>query len=359
MTAKRFAWVGVIVVFSLPATGVPDEALSRYAVPQQLVRLKDGRHIHLLCLGRGSPTVILTAGLSNWVITWSKIHEPIAHKTRACAWDRPGFGYSDPDSQPQDVAHTTADLEEALVAAHIHGPYVLVGHSMGGYESLRFADRHPKEVLGMVLIDPSFPDQSARFAAVAPKMSAYYDQSLQSDIDTMRRCAAELAKGTLTMGSADPEKCFDFPANYPQRLKEAIARMDSNPAHFLTQASTFQQFGHSSTIVVNPARQYGDMPLRILTAGQWEEEDMPAEVKAETPLITREWDRAHQAMAALSTDGTNVVVDSTHDIQEVRPEVVIASVDEVVDKVRERPSHGRPTVRGALQARNVSAEIRG
>jgi len=78
------------------------------------------------------------------------------------------------------------------------------------------------------------------------------------------------------------------------------------------------------------------MPLRILTAGQWEEEDMPPEVKAETPRVQREWNRAHDAMAALSTDGTNVVVESTHDIQTIRPEVVIACVNEVVDKVRER-----------------------
>jgi pimeloyl-ACP methyl ester carboxylesterase len=129
----------------------PDRSLAIYSIPQQLVELRDGRRIHLFCVGEGSPTVILTAGLGDWVATWSKVQASIALKTRACAWDRAGFGYSDPSSAAQDVSHTTADLEEALRKAKINGPYILVAHSFGGYESLLFADRHHRQIVGMVL----------------------------------------------------------------------------------------------------------------------------------------------------------------------------------------------------------------
>ena len=127
----------------------PDLSLTVYAKPQRLVELRDGRKIHLFCLGKGSPTVILTAGGGDWAAGWGKVQAPIARKTRVCAWDRAGFGFSDPSSAPQDVSHTTTDLEEAFKRAKIDGPYVLVGHSTGGYESLLFADRHPRQVLGM------------------------------------------------------------------------------------------------------------------------------------------------------------------------------------------------------------------
>ena len=104
----------------------PDLSLTVYAKPQRLVELRDGRKIHLFCLGEGSPTVILTAGLPDWVAAWSKVQAPIALETRVCAWDRAGFGFSDPSSAPQDVSHTTTDLEEAFERAKIDGPYVLI-----------------------------------------------------------------------------------------------------------------------------------------------------------------------------------------------------------------------------------------
>jgi len=104
----------------------PDLGLTVYAKPQLLGELRGGRRIHLFCLGEGSPTVILTAGLPDWVAAWSKVQAPIALETRVCAWDRAGFGFSDPSSAPQDVSHTTTDLEEAFERAKIDGPYVLI-----------------------------------------------------------------------------------------------------------------------------------------------------------------------------------------------------------------------------------------
>jgi pimeloyl-ACP methyl ester carboxylesterase len=131
--------------------------------------------------------VILTAGLGDWVATWRKLQAPIAKKTRACAWDRAGFGYSDPSPVPQGVNHTTADLEEALINADIPGPYILIGHSMGGYESMIFADRDHRAVLGMLLIDPSFPDEIRRANLVAPLFGAFLSKSIDERAVIERR----------------------------------------------------------------------------------------------------------------------------------------------------------------------------
>ena len=332
-----FLWVTHAVAANPPAPQLlPDASLAVYAKPQQIIELRDGRRIHLFCLGKGSPTVILTAGGGGWARDWSKVQAPIALKTRVCAWDRAGWGFSDPSSAPQDVSHTTADLEKALKRAAIDGSYVLVGHSMGGYESLLFADRHPRQVLGMVLIDPSFPDQFRRGRLVAPRLSAFEQKNLARGVATRKKCAAELKSGRLTIGSPDPDKCLDYPPTYPPELKAALLRLDTNPARLMTEASTVEQFSRSSVIVVNAKRNYRSMPIRVLTAADFPPlPSMPADVAAELPTFVLEWRRAHDAMAALSTDGTNTTVKgSSHFIQNVKPAVVISAVDEVIDKVQ-------------------------
>jgi pimeloyl-ACP methyl ester carboxylesterase len=314
-------------------------SLTIYAKPQRLVELRDGRKIHLFCLGTGSPTVILTAGLGDWAVAWGKVQTPIALKTRVCAWDRAGFGFSDPSSAPQDAGHTTTDLEEALKRAKTDGPYILVGHSMGGYETLLFADRHPRQVLGMVLIDPAFPDQDRRARLVAPKYGSAF-QGNNEWAASLRKCAAELRSGVLRIGSPDLDKCSDYSPSFPPEITAALIRLDCNPARLATQASTFEEFARSSQMVVNSARNYGSIPIRVLTAADPPPGLSPGDL-AERPPFAAEWRRAHDAMAALSTDGINKMVEgSSHNIQDLKPEVVISTVGEVIDKVRTNPRTG-------------------
>jgi len=312
----------------------PDLSLAVYAKPQRLVQLRDGRKIHLFCLGKGSPTVILTTGLGDWAASWGKVQAPIALKTRVCAWDRAGFGFSDPSSAPQDISHTTTDLEEAFKRAKIDGPYILVGYSMGGYESLLLADRHPGLVLGIVLIDPAIPDQDRRARLVAPKYAAFLNDGFDQSAALLKKCAAELRSGVLTAGSPDPDKCFDYEPSFPPELTAALFRLDSNPARLMTEASTYEEFAHSTQIVVNPERNYGSIPIRVLTASE-PLPGTPADALAARPPYYAEKLRAHAALAALSTDGITKTLDTTHsEILDLKPEVVISTVGEVINEAR-------------------------
>jgi hypothetical protein len=110
---------------------VSDPALLVYSKPQRLIKLNDGRKIHLFCLGDGSPTVIMTAGLGDWAASWSKVQASIALKTRVCAWDRAGYGYSDPSAAPQDIGHTTADLEGVRIKMTAPPFLTMVCHCTG------------------------------------------------------------------------------------------------------------------------------------------------------------------------------------------------------------------------------------
>ena len=124
-----------------------------------MVPIAEGRTINLVCLGHGSPTVVLTAGLGGWSWVWYRIQSPLSRRTRVCAWDPAGLGFSSPSPEPQDAVHETEDLEEALKVAHLDGPYVMVAHSAGAYVAIRFADQHGGTVVGMLLVDPAIPDQ--------------------------------------------------------------------------------------------------------------------------------------------------------------------------------------------------------
>jgi pimeloyl-ACP methyl ester carboxylesterase len=331
------AWVLLPAAQPAPAAS-SDPALEAYARPHRLVEVERGRRLHLYCLGRGSPTVVLTAGLGQWSAAWSPVHREIARTTRACAWDRAGFGFSDPSGEPQTLKQTTGDLERLLRRAPIEGPYVLVGHSYGGFESLLFADRHPRRVAGMVLVDSTVPDQSAMQREAAPAVARYFDRFEAEYLAFLRQCEADLGSGKLGVDTPDPNQCFDYPQSWPDSLKAAMRSLDADPRRRATARSLIEQSssGDSDRAAVNRGRHYGAMPLIVLTAGVHRPlPEAPAEILADYPRIFEAWDRSHDVLATLSARGVNrFVAGAGHSIQREKPEAVIAAVREVVATAR-------------------------
>ena len=284
--------------------------------------------------------MVLTAGLGQWSLAWSPVQAEIARTTRVCAWDRAGFGFSDASAARQDLAETTSDLARLLDAAGIDGPYVLVGHSAGGFESMRFADRHPARVAGMVLVNSTVPDQDRLTREAAPALRHFYEPIEAESAAAIRRCIADLERGILTAATPDPDQCFAYPPDYPPVLAAALRRLDADPARLATQLSLLEYYwsGAASLFMIDPRRDYGDLPLIVLTAGERVAvEGMPAEAIAQFPSQTAAWNRSHDALAALSRRGENrIVAGASHSIQRRRPDVVIAAVREVVEAARSR-----------------------
>ncbi|MBY8825278.1 alpha/beta fold hydrolase [Sphingomonas colocasiae] len=320
-----------------PAT--PDPLLTPYVKPGILARLPDGRRIHLKCMGSGSPTVIMTAGLGDWAQTWRNIQPAIVKdsRVRACAWDRAGFGFSDGSTIEQGVDTTTSDLEAALKSAGIKGPYILVGHSMGGYETLLFKDRHPQEVIGMVLVDPSIPHQEARQKKAAPALPAFADEIYAGMRKKARDCAAAVASGKLTPTSPDPDNCLAYPPTYPRALSQALKTRDMSQARWAATISLTANFSRSTELVANPARDYGAMPLIVLSAEKMQQlpPGTPQAVFDQIPAFQLDLAQAHRELAALSLRGENRrVADSAHYIQDERPDLVIAAIKDVIAAAR-------------------------
>ena len=137
----------------------------RYPPPGKMIAI-DGNRMHINAAGTGSPTVILEAGLGAMSSGWGWIQPEIEKFTRAVSYDRAGLGWSDADPAHPSALLIARRLHRLLQASGITGPFVLVGHSMGGLLVRVFANLYPEEVAGMVLVDASHPDQHKRHPAI-------------------------------------------------------------------------------------------------------------------------------------------------------------------------------------------------
>jgi pimeloyl-ACP methyl ester carboxylesterase len=348
---KTVAYALLIVLAALAPTSpcaAAEDSLAAYASAQDSARLADGRTIHIVCMGKGSPVVILTAGAGDWGFTWDKVQPRIAEKTRVCAWDRAGFGLSFPAPRPQTVDQRTTDLQDALKTSGIEGPYVLVGHSLGSYESLVFKDREPRNVTGMVLVDPSYPGQFDALERIAPLTIAWLVSQASPSINFFRTCAADVRAGAVWKGKPDPKGCMKppRPGTLPAELRVALdnAQIEAGPESYAnlfdtqTALQSMLLLKVDSSLVMKPSRGYGDMPLVVLTAGEDDSlpRGAPTKAVAETPKRSAQWRSEHEALASLSTRGVNrSVAGSSHFIQQLKPQAVIDAVNEVVDQARQ------------------------
>lgn len=114
-----------------------------------------GRSLNLLVGGEGSPAVLFEGGFGAGIASWSTVQREIAALVQTVSYDRAGLGQSEMGPKPRSAKQIAVELRTALQKLGIKPPYVLVGHSLGGVFVRVFADMYPKEVAGMVLIDPS------------------------------------------------------------------------------------------------------------------------------------------------------------------------------------------------------------
>lgn len=309
------------------------EAMADYVAPGGRVAVEGGRHIHIRCLGTGSPTVVFNAGLGAWSATWAKVQPQVARTTRTCAWDRAGFGLSDGDAAAQTVVRTTDDLERALKGAGIKGPYIMVGHSAGAHEVLTFTDRHPRDVAGIVLVDPVRPHDMAREAAAGPRAVEIDRAYMAGESRRLRDCAAGIEAGTVKTGAPAPP-CFQYFPEIPPQVQAILAQRDAEPARLRAQASLFEEYEPNGERVVKDDRTYGDLPLIVVSAGAvnlWSDE-----ARAEHPALIADWADSHQALARLSRRGERRVAEgSGHLVQLDRPQAVIDAVLDVVRAARQ------------------------
>lgn len=305
------------------STGLAKAQNSAPSLTPSRAPLADGRHIAFYCVGTGSPTVIFDSGLGAGAQAWSRVQPEVGEATRACAFDRPGYGASDEGPPPRDATRIVADLKAGLEAAGIAGPYVLVGHSMGGYDMRLFANLYADEVVGMVLVDPSLDGNEAPLRAVSPA----FIKTMAEFHATAGKCIQAAAEGRMTPDHPVHAECGSPPADSPM-ANGALAR---------TALSEQQSLDDSSRQVLASETASSSLPLIVLTAGgqNGPETGMPEEERMALSMVIR---ANHAAMAARSSAGKHrVIEDAPHMIQMARPDAVVAAILEIIGEVDTAP----------------------
>jgi pimeloyl-ACP methyl ester carboxylesterase len=333
MTRKSTRTVLTIAVCAALAAvvGASSEAMLRARTARELPapgRLVDigGRRIQLDCRGTGIPTVVLESGLDALgALSWSAVQDSIATTTRVCAYTRAGLLWSDAAVAPFSTVGAASDLHVALQNADEHAPFVLVGHSIGGLYSVKYAELYGPDVAGVVLVDSSHPDQVERLGNAT-------GVSMEAPTGTVSLGARIAWTGILRFADLD-----GAPPSAPPAVHQTVA------AYMPTSLPALASEAEALPTTFASMRQgprLGSRPLIVLTAMA---EMSPTELQAMsmTPEQGRRklaaWITLQNELATWSTESRHELVrDSAHYIQFDRPEVVVRAVRDVVDSARAR-----------------------
>lgn len=157
---------------------------------QSVDTIKVKVHNHVMTLyssGVGKPAVILEAGGGSSHRTWQLVQPKIAYSARVVSYDRPGYLNSDTCTSPRDALTIAKELKEALTKAKIHPPYIFAGWSYGGSLVRVFAGLYPKDVEGMVLVDPAPEEVYARFEREFPELMKEDEKYMQEILSSKTR----------------------------------------------------------------------------------------------------------------------------------------------------------------------------
>jgi len=335
--------VGLLLLVLLPgaiAWAQSESTSPPFPAPGKLVDV-GGWRLHLNCTGDArpsQPTVILEAGKGDFSVEWSLVQPGVAKFARVCSYDRAGDGWSDLGPHPRTFHQIVYELHTLLDKAGVKPPFVLVGHSYGGWLVRLYASTYPAEVAGMVLVEAG-ADNPLRMLPDGKLVRS-------ADLATGRPIPAVKTSGPLRVSDIPPGALSQMRAGLPEAVKTANdPPRDKLPAEAQRMRTwALGQLGHVAA-AVNPFEneelaglsaervksQYplGDLPLIVLTRGMPEEKG-PAGTTREA-----EHRRDHETIAAMSRKGKLVIAThSGHHIQLDEPQLVIKSIREVLEAVR-------------------------
>jgi pimeloyl-ACP methyl ester carboxylesterase len=134
--------------------------------------------LYVQCFGSGSPVVFVEPGLLNTVSAWTSVANLVKTTTTICIYNRANVAPSGKAPMPRSSGQIIEDLHNLVAMLEIKKPFVLVGHSMGGFQSILYSNRWPSDVAGLILVDSTHPDQSQTMASALPAPAAGESQNL-------------------------------------------------------------------------------------------------------------------------------------------------------------------------------------
>lgn len=289
-TLRRLA-LALLVTVASSTTAALD--IANFAPPGAYADLGTHR-LHYHCAGQGGPAVVIDSGIGGSGAEWLAVRRELTHRTTVCTYDRAGYGWSDPGPAPRTTRRSVRELRRLLAVAGVPPPYVLVGHSFGGFNVRAYAAWHATEVAGIVLVDSSHPEEPMPRAGNAGR--------------TLNPLQA------IPSPAAGTDEAIAFAQYLNTRRKAVFAQMDEI-AHFAESARQ-----------VAGAGALPPVPLIVLARDP--------ELGFADPAAELRWQHHQRALAALSPEGRwQQVAGSGHDVHRTHPAQVATAIDEVLDRL--------------------------
>lgn len=313
---KRFFKIFGLVIIGLMLLGFVYEKVSEYidsktiTPPGQMVEV-NGHEMHIYCTGEninGNPTIVMIPGAGSAYFTFDKIQPTLSQYTKVCSYDPSGFGFSEGAKDGRTAQDVAKELSELLVKAKINGPYLVVGHSLGGIYAQVFAKNNVDSVKSMVLVDSSCIEQ----ADIKEPEPPLFVKIINGMITNSSYFGLPRLVVTLSP---------DFLGVHQDNLK--IERSIVAKPMKETNSTSIIKGALNSVEQLRNASYFGDLPIIIL------------EADGSQKMATETWGstmgECHKKMVSFSTNAKYVLVkNSEHSIQDDQPQAVIDQIKSLI-----------------------------
>lgn len=303
-----FLIVAILLSYQKIATIIDDY---HFPPPGMLVDV-GGYQLHIHSTGTGGPTVVLDAGLSGTSLGWSLVQSEASKFTRVCSFDRAGYAWSEESASQRTSDHLAEELHTLLHAAHIPGPYILVGHSFGGCNALLFADMYPTEILGVILVDSVHEEMGQE---LPPASQNAFDKLTSHPYFQWGLSAI----GYKRLKGPSTEIAHMF-APLPEKIRSMYFAQMNKTSYTTTVSRELEAFDESLRQLAERKIHLQDKPLIVITAGRFasQHEEMA-------------WNRLQKKLLAKSNRAQHVIAnESDHMINHHQPQIIVEAIQELV-----------------------------
>jgi len=182
---------------------------------EQALTAKPGLEVKVQ--GEGRHTVVFESGLGHDLKIWADVANEVSQFARVVTYSRAGYGQSEKSEQPRTLEQIASELDALLLSQDIRPPYILVGHSAGGFYIRKYAELNPENVEGLVFVD-STPEK------ILIRLR---------DLDEERALKEEAIIGSMTPERVKPEDIY-FSKILKSGVYPSSAKLPDVPAAMIT-----------------------------------------------------------------------------------------------------------------------------
>jgi pimeloyl-ACP methyl ester carboxylesterase len=293
-----------------------------YPPPGQLIDV-GGYHMHLFCIGKGTPTVVLHWPYS---LAWYSVQPEIAKFTRVCAVDPAGVGWSESGPASRDSNQIAIELNQVLTRGNVQPPYVVVTHSRGAFYLRVFAARFQSEIAGIVLVEPEHEDTFTRIP----------ESNLSWSTRTLLHLGPLLTRiGVVRIGRMCGAHTWMEDHRVPSLIEQESVALECQPS-FIQAEADHQWQQERSAEEARSSGALGSIPLTVISRDpSYYPSHDPQSMKASDAHIEAVWSELQQEQLKLSSDSSQIIAfGAGHGIPWQRPDVVTEAARAMVQIAR-------------------------